>query len=27
VKWKAGWKRVNHDLHNSLAFMHCFFFY
>jgi uncharacterized iron-regulated membrane protein len=20
VKWKAGWKRVNHDLHNSLAF-------
>src|SRR5690606_21760881 len=20
VKWKAGWKRVNHDLHNKLAF-------
>ena len=20
VKWNAGWKRVNHDLHNSLAF-------
>lgn len=20
VKWQAGWKRVNHDLHNSLAF-------
>ena len=21
VKWKAGWKRVNHDLHNSLAIL------
>jgi uncharacterized iron-regulated membrane protein len=20
IKWSAGWKRVNHDLHNSLAF-------
>jgi uncharacterized iron-regulated membrane protein len=20
VKWNAGWKRVNHDLHNTLAF-------
>lgn len=20
IKWKAGWKRVNHDLHNTLAF-------
>lgn len=20
IKWNAGWKRVNHDLHNSLAF-------
>ena len=20
IKWRAGWKRVNHDLHNSLAF-------
>lgn len=20
IKWKAGWKRINHDLHNSLAF-------
>ena len=20
VKWSAGWKRINHDLHNSLAF-------
>ena len=20
VKWNAGWKRINHDLHNSLAF-------
>ena len=25
VKWKAGWKRVNHDLHNSLAFYAVFF--
>jgi uncharacterized iron-regulated membrane protein len=25
VKWKAGWKRVNHDLHNSLAFYALFF--
>lgn len=20
IKWRAGWKRVNHDLHNTLAF-------
>jgi len=20
IKWNAGWKRINHDLHNSLAF-------
>ena len=20
IKWKAGWRRINHDLHNSLAF-------
>ena len=20
IKWDAGWKRINHDLHNSLAF-------
>ncbi|HWL00365.1 MAG TPA: PepSY-associated TM helix domain-containing protein, partial [Parapedobacter sp.] len=20
IKWKAGWKRINHDLHNTLAF-------
>ena len=25
VKWRAGWKRVNHDLHNSLAFYALFF--
>lgn len=25
VKWKAGWKRVNHDLHNSLALYALFF--
>lgn len=25
VKWKAGWKRINHDLHNSLAFYALFF--
>lgn len=25
VKWKAGWKRVNHDLHNSLALYAVFF--
>jgi len=25
IKWKANWKRVNHDLHNSLAFYALFF--
>lgn len=25
VKWKAGWKRINHDLHNSMAFYALFF--
>jgi uncharacterized iron-regulated membrane protein len=25
IKWKAGWKRLNHDLHNSLAFYAVFF--
>jgi uncharacterized iron-regulated membrane protein len=25
IKWRAGWKRVNHDLHNSLAFYSLFF--
>lgn len=25
VKWGAGWKRINHDLHNSLAFYALFF--
>ncbi len=25
IKWGAGWKRVNHDLHNSLAFYALFF--
>ena len=25
IKWRAGWKRINHDLHNSLAFYALFF--
>lgn len=25
IKWNAGWKRINHDLHNSLAFYALFF--
>lgn len=25
IKWRAGWKRVNHDLHNTLAFYALFF--
>ncbi|HEX6190845.1 MAG TPA: PepSY-associated TM helix domain-containing protein [Chitinophagaceae bacterium] len=25
IKWKASWKRVNHDLHNTLAFYALFF--
>lgn len=25
IKWRAGWKRVNHDLHNTLAFYSLFF--
>lgn len=25
IKWKANWKRVNHDLHNTLAFYSLFF--
>ena len=25
IKWKASWKRVNHDLHNTLAFYAVFF--
>lgn len=25
IKWNAGWKRVNHDLHNTLAFYALFF--
>lgn len=25
IKWKANWKRVNHDLHNTLAFYALFF--
>lgn len=25
VRWGAGWKRINHDLHNSLAFYALFF--
>ncbi|WP_276503100.1 PepSY-associated TM helix domain-containing protein [Terrimonas pollutisoli] len=25
IKWGAGWKRVNHDLHNTLAFYALFF--
>jgi uncharacterized iron-regulated membrane protein len=25
IKWNAGWKRINHDLHNSLAIYALFF--
>ncbi len=25
IKWRSGWKRINHDLHNSLAFYALFF--
>jgi len=25
IKWSAGWKRINHDLHNTLAFYALFF--
>lgn len=25
IKWSAGWKRLNHDLHNTLAFYALFF--
>lgn len=25
IKWNAGWKRINHDLHNTLAFYSLFF--
>lgn len=25
IKWNAGWKRINHDLHNTLAFYALFF--
>jgi len=25
IKWNAGWKRTNHDLHNTLAFYALFF--
>ncbi len=27
IKWNAGWKRVNHDLHNSLAFYSLIFLF
>ena len=27
IKWSAGWKRVNHDLHNSLAFYSLIFLF
>ncbi|MEJ7693319.1 PepSY-associated TM helix domain-containing protein [Daejeonella sp.] len=27
VKWNANWKRVNHDLHNSLGFYSCIFLF
>jgi len=27
VKWSANWKRVNHDLHNSLGFYSCIFLF
>ncbi|GGG94386.1 iron transporter [Parapedobacter pyrenivorans] len=27
IKWNAGWKRINHDLHNSLAFYSLIFLF
>lgn len=27
IKWKAGWKRINHDLHNTLAFYSLIFLF
>ena len=27
IKWNANWKRVNHDLHNSLGFYSCIFLF
>lgn len=27
IKWDANWKRINHDLHNSLGFYSCVFLF
>ncbi|MDP3466920.1 MAG: PepSY-associated TM helix domain-containing protein [Daejeonella sp.] len=27
IKWNANWKRVNHDIHNSLGFYSCLFLF
>lgn len=27
IKWEANWKRINHDLHNSLGFYSCIFLF
>lgn len=27
IKWNASWKRVNHDIHNSLGFYSCIFLF
>lgn len=27
IKWSAGWKRINHDLHNTLGFYSCLFLF
>ncbi|WP_084287405.1 PepSY-associated TM helix domain-containing protein [Pedobacter nyackensis] len=27
IKWNGSWKRTNHDLHNSLGFYACIFFF
>lgn len=27
IKWDANWKRINHDLHNSLGFYSCIFLF
>jgi len=27
IKWNANWKRVNHDIHNSLGFYSCIFLF
>src|SRR5690606_290990 len=27
IKWSANWKRINHDLHNSLGLYSCIFLF